>query len=148
MGKIKKKTRGEEKLFFIQDIVRNNKISYSEIDILSRINYPLFSFKHLSKRSIEDCNDSSFFFEFITRLHKLSELGWNEIRKSHRHAYGMEKLPVHKIKEKLPALITSEVEELSVFRATGSNHPFIGIQQGKIFHIIFIEARFGDIYEH
>ncbi len=148
MGKVRVDARGKQSGFSVQSVIRNNQISYSEIETISRINYPLFSFRYLSKSSIEDCKDTSFLFDFIMRLKKLSELGWNEIRKSHRHAYGMEKLPIYKIKEKLPSLITSDVEELSVFRAAGNNLPFIGIQQGKIFHILFIEARFGDIYGH
>jgi len=110
--------------------------------------YPLFCFKYLSDVSIKNCNNSKIFFNFIIRLQKLSELGWGEIKKTHRHGFGMEKIPISKIKHKLPSFISSEVKELDVFRATGSNLPFIGKQDRNIFRIFFIETTFGDIYDH
>ena len=99
--------------------------------------------------SIDKCQDASFFHDFLLRLQKLSALGWNQIRTSHRHAYGMEKIPKEQIipKDKLPAFVTREAE-LTVFRAAGDNRIFVGIQQNKIFYIFFIEATFGDICSH
>ena len=82
------------------------------------------------------------------RLKKLSELGWKEIRTSQRHSFGMEKISTDKILPQLPACITPEVNHLHVFRATGSNHPFIGLEIQKVFRVFFIETKFGDIYEH
>ena len=84
----------------------------------------------------------------MERLKKLSELGWEEIRKSQRHSFGMEKIPVKSIRPQCPAFITPDVKELEVFRATGNNKVFLGIQQENIFHVIFIEANFGDVYTH
>jgi hypothetical protein len=82
------------------------------------------------------------------RLNKLSELGWEEIDKSAAHSYGMEPLPKSKIKQTLPPFITPDVEKLHVFRAHGDNRPFVGLQKGKVFHVLFIESKFGDIYDH
>ncbi len=147
----KKKTKSISKnddLKYIRDIIQNEQISIKEIRGLSGINHPLFSFKYLSECSIEDCREPSFFFNFLMRLQKLSALGWEEIRQSPRHAFGMEKIPISKIKKQLPKFITPEVEELCVFRAVGDNRPFIGLQQERFFHILFIEAKFGDIYDH
>ena len=111
--------------------------------------YPLFSFKHLQTSvSYKNSNDSKFFVDFLERLHKLSVLGWEEIRKFQRHSFGMEKIPIDKIKPQCPSFITPDIKELHVFRATGSNNVFIGLQQGNIFHVIFIEADFGDVYNH
>lgn len=110
--------------------------------------YPMFCFKHLSYSSFENCTDPTFFIEFLQRLKKLSELGWKEIRKSHRHSFGMEKIPIDRINPKLPSCVTPEVKHLSVFRATGSNLPFVGVQVQKVFRIFFIETEFGDIYKH
>ena len=98
--------------------------------------------------SIKDCKDYDFFFRFLERLQKLSELGWKEINKSNRHGFGTEKIPTDQIKPKFPEFITPDVNFLTAFRATGNNHPFLGIQNGKIFHIIYIESKFGDIYDH
>lgn len=117
-------------------------------DSLDGIDYPVFCFKHLQTTSIKDCRESDFFFRFLERLQKLSNLGWNEIRKSPRHGFGIEPLPVDSIKPQLPAFITPDVKHLTVFRAHGDNRPFLGHQNGKVFHIVFIESRFGDIYDH
>ena len=133
----------------IKKVIDSNLISRKEIEELVSIDHPLFSFKYLQKQSIENCTDADFFRNFIFRLKKLSELGWNEIRKSDRHSFGMEKIPYYKIRPKsqLPEFITPDAE-FCAFRATGSNLPFLGIQSGKIFYIVFIEISFGDIYEH
>ena len=144
-----KKRKSENELSFIQDIIKSNKISVGEISDLSEIDHPLFSFKYLSDDSVKDCKDHSLLLNFILRLQKLCELGWNEIRSSHKHSYGMEPIPYNNIKPKykLPSFVTREVE-LDVFRASGDNRSFVGLQRGKIFYIFFIEAKFGDIYDH
>ncbi len=110
--------------------------------------YPIFCFRYLSDASIKDCKRADFFFEFLMRLKKLSELGWKEIRQSHRHSFGLEKIPVEKIHPQLPPCITPEVRHLHIFRATGNNLPFIGLEIQKVFRVLFIETNFGDIYEH
>ena len=108
-----------------------------------KYSYPLFSFKHLQTSvSYKNTKETKFFIDFLERLNKLSLLGWEEIRKSQRHSYGMEKIP------QLPNFITPDIKELHVFRATGSNKVFVGLQQEDVFHVIFIEAEFGEVYKH
>lgn len=145
----KKQKKKNDEFEYIKKVVGSNLISKKEIEDLIEIDYPLFSFKYLQKISIEDCKDYCFFQEFLFRLQKLSDLGWNKIRESNRHSFGMEKIPYKQIihKKLLPDFVTPDAE-LCVFRATGSNLPFIGIQNGKLFHIIFVETKFGDIYNH
>lgn len=134
---------------YIQNIIDENKINVNDIKALSGIDYPLFSFRWLQNVSFCDCTDEKFFHSFLSRLQKLSELGWNGIRKAGRHQYGLEKISKSQLKPtKFPKIVTPEVEEFDVFRATGDNRPMVGLQQGKIFHVIFIEASFGDIYNH
>lgn len=111
-------------------------------------NYPLFCFKYLNKVSISECQDHKFFINFLFRLKALSNLGWNEIRKTQRHGYGMEQIPIEQIKPQLPICVTPDVKALHVFRANGDNRPFIGIQIDRVFRIFFIETKFGDIYDH
>lgn len=118
-----------------------------DIERYINIDYPLFSFKYLQDTSFPDCSDLSFFPNFMKRLKKLSELGWKGINTSQRHGFGMEKLPQEIIKPQLPSVITPEVQ-LFAFRAVGNNLPFVGFREGKIFHIIYIETSFGDVYNH
>ena len=135
----------------IRTLVEQNVISHKEISDFANIDYPLFSFRYLRPNSIKDCNKSEFFFAFLIRLKELSEKSWSEIRRSRRHSYGMESLPKTRFKpdvKNIGDIITDDVDKLHVFRADKQNHSFAGLQIGKIFYIIFIEADFGDIYDH
>jgi hypothetical protein len=128
----------------IKDIPQDNNIYRDSIK-----NYPKFCFKYLQETSIKNSKNHKFFIDFLFRLKKLSELGWNEINKSPKHSFGTEKISIEKIKQKqLPEIITPDVKKITVFRADGSNKPFLGLRTDDIFHVIFIEANFGDIYEH
>lgn len=111
--------------------------------------YPVFCFRYLQKYSYNECGDVSFFINFLERLKKLGELGWQEISKSHKHSYGIEKIPIRQLRvSSFPSIVTDDVNELTVFRATGNNLPFLGIRLEDKFQVIFIETRFGDIYPH
>lgn len=122
-------------------------INPKDIEDMSHIDYPLFSFKYLQEHSIKKCDNSKFFFDYLMRMKKLSDLGWKAIEIDNRHGYGMEKIPRKEIKPDIPQFVTPEVP-IFAFRATGSNLPFLGVRCGKIFHVIFIETNFGDIYNH
>ncbi len=135
----------------IRALVENKIISHKEISDFANIDYPLFSFRFLRPNSIKNCTNSTFFFDFLIRLKELSEKSWSEIRQSRRHSYGMESLPKSHFKPDMKCIgniITDDVDKLHVFRADKANHSFAGLQIGKIFYIIFIEANFGDIYDH
>lgn len=123
---------------------QQNKIKIPSENNLS-LDYPIFCFRHL--QTVPN-NDHKFYSEFIERLKKLSNLTWNDINKADRHGFGTEKIPKAQIKPQLPKFVTDEVTHLTVFRANGDNRPFLGLRNGTTFHIIFIEERFGDVYNH
>lgn len=132
--------------------IKESEISVGEFQLaqIGRENtpsYPIFSFKHLQDVSINKTSNHKLFYDFLIRLKKLSELGWKEIHKSPRHSFGTEIIPQNIIKPELPKFITPEVTLLA-FRAKGDNHPFIGYRENNVFHILYIEANFGDIYDH
>ena len=150
-SKRKKKCKNEQSdgLLFLKSVDEDKNICVRDLESFANVDFPLFSFRWLSSYSIEKCNDPKFFLSYLMRLQKLSELGWKEIRLSDRHSFGMEKIPVDAVKpKKLPEIVTPDVEKLDVFRATGNNLPMVGLQEGKIFHVFFIEASFGDVYSH
>lgn len=136
-------------LQFIKKDNDDKNISRSKIETLADIDYPLFSFRYFKDTSAKDCKNAKFFLDFLNRLQKLSELGWSEIRKSHTHAFGMEPMPRNQIRHNglLPAFVTKEVD-LHIFRAVGDNRVMVGLQEGIIFHVFFIESKFGDISPH
>lgn len=117
---------------------------------LENVDYPVFCFKYLQTNSWKKCTSPEFYRDFLTRLCKLSELGWKGIGTSPRHTFGTEKIPKSQIIPKShPSIITPEVDAFTVFRANGDNRPFLGVRgAGNIFHVIYIEAKFGEIYKH
>ena len=110
-----------------------------------QVDYPVFCFRHLQTKAK---SDYKFYADFIERLKKISSLNWNEILVADRHGFGTEKIPVGQIKPMLPKFITPEIADLIVFRANGDNRPFLGLRNGSVFHIIFLEEKFGDVYNH
>lgn len=71
----KKKSKEKDNFSLIKEVVDKNIISFKDIEIMSSIDFPLFSFKYLQDVSVSDCNDPSFFKDFLFRMKKLSELG-------------------------------------------------------------------------
>lgn len=112
-----------------------------------KIDYPVFCFKYLQWGNIQK-EDFRLLKDFIARAQKLESLGWNEIYTSSRHSYGMEQISVRMIKPQLPSFISPDVKNLIAFRYTGNNLPFLALRNDNILHVIFIETRFGDIYDH
>ncbi len=111
------------------------------------IDYPVFCFKHFQKENLKNCSQEQL-RSFFERLQRLGELGWKEIQSSGKHDYGFELLPRDLIKPQLPLFVTPDVEKFWVFRYNNANNPFIAIRNENTLHIIFIEANFGDIYNH
>lgn len=149
MAKRVKRSTKEDGLLFIKNAIERKIISRSEVETLTNINYPLFSFRYFNDVSLRDCINPKFFISFLNRLRNLSVLGWEEIRRSNRHSYGMEPIPQNQIKHiiLLPSFVTREVE-LHVFRAVGDNRVMVGLQEGKLFHVFFVEAKFGEVFSH
>lgn len=60
-----------------------------------------------------------------------------------------EMIPIKQLKPtSLPAIITEDIKELAVFRYSGDNRPFVCLIMDCVIYPIFIEAKFGDIYDH
>lgn len=111
--------------------------------------HPLFSFKYLNDVTIKKVKDGKFFVQFLNRLKQLSLLGWAEIELSHRHSFGIERMPKGQLRhlDNLPSAF-EKYREFDVFRATGNNRVFVGKRLGDIFYILLIEYVFGDVSSH
>ena len=111
-GKKQKQATKDDGLLFIKNAIETKSISRSEVETLANIDYPLFSLLYFKNVSAKECKDAKFFLDYITRLQKLSELGWDEIRKSHPHSYGMEPMHQAQIHHNglLPSFVTKEVD--------------------------------------
>ena len=148
MGKSKSKNKkSNDTELYIKVPGMTKSINPSLVISLSNIDYPLFSYKYLQNVSFNKQKDASFFHEFICRLHQYSTLGWQEKQTSGRHSFGFEYLPQTKMKHSLPTIITPDVD-LMILRSSNDNKALVGFREWNIFHIIFIEANFNDIYDH
>lgn len=132
---------------FIKMPKGEKNINQTDIDRMTQIDYPLFSFKHLQKVSFDGDVKTKFFQDFLLRLKKYSDLGWKQMATDKQHGYGWEYLPQNKMKNKLPAAVTPEVR-LMILRSANDNRAMVGFREWNIYHVIFIEAIFNDIYEH
>lgn len=109
----------------------------------------VFSFSELKTISYTDAKkDGSFFIKFLARLSKLCSLDWDTINRSSRHGFGTEPMPISSLSIAAQGKAPSGVNSLQVFRATGDDHAFLGYKEGNVFYVVFIEYRFGDIYNH
>lgn len=130
----------------IKDAAKQNSIYKEDV---KDIEYPIFSFKYLQDYSIKECSDPKFLLEFLFRLKKLAELGWQNIATSHRHSFGFELIDIDSFKHKEhPSCVTPDVGKLYVFRASGDNRTFAGIRIKNRFEVIYIEGRINDMYNH
>lgn len=132
---------------FIKQPPKTLSINETDVKRLSKINYPLFSFKYLKEVSFIEHGDVSFFRNFLLRLKKLSNLDWHTIKRSDRHQYGTELINKKQLHPALPVEITDDVN-LMVFRSSGDNRSMVGFRVWNIFYVVFLEARHNDIYKH
>ncbi len=109
----------------------------------------VFSFAELRSFSyVEAEKNGKFFIQYLERLRKLGNLDWNTIGISDRHSFGTEKIKVSNLTSSAQQLVPAGIDSLLVFRATGDNHVFLGTREENVFHVIFIEYQFGDVYKH
>jgi hypothetical protein len=146
-----KKRRKKDAAIIVQGFIKlpegEKNINQTDIDRMAQIDYPLFSFKHLQKVSFDGDVKAKFFQDFLLRLKKYSDLGWKQMATEKRHDYGWEYLPQDRMKNKLPAVVTPEVQ-LMVLRSANDKRAMVGFREWNIYHVIFIEAVFNEIYEH
>lgn len=130
----------------IKNASRQHSIRKKDVE---DIDFPIFSFKYLQDYSIKECSDPKFLLDFLFRLKKLAELGWQNIATAHRHSYGFELIDIDCFKHKEhPSCVTPDVNKLYVFRASGDNRTFAGIRIRNRFEVIYIEGKINDMYNH
>lgn len=114
---------------------------------IQNFEHPIFCFRFIHKDySLDQC-DNDQKAAFVTQLSLLSQLSWQKLILTHRHGSGSEKINIDSLKAKPPDFITEDVEHLIVFRYQGKK-PFVGHRNRFIFHVIFIEREFGELYDH
>lgn len=84
--------------------------------------------------------------EFAMALYKRRGMTWTEIQQAPKLGLGSEKMPAASIRATIPRAF-SDVEDFLVLRYSGKL-PMAGVRVGDVFHIVWLEPQFGDLYDH
>lgn len=105
----------------------------------------LLSFRHLRPGfGVEEMSERQR-SEFLVKWTKRCTFTWADLARHRKHALGFEMLPRRKFKPNLPESL--QEDEYMVFRHEG-NLPFAGFKVGDTFYVLWIETRYGDLYDH
>lgn len=83
---------------------------------------------------------------FALALQKRCEMTWKDITLADRHGLGSEMLPAGQIKPQIPNSFRDR-DKFLVIRYNG-NLPMVGIRILDVFHVLWIERDYGDVYDH
>lgn len=83
---------------------------------------------------------------FAKTLQKLASSQWKDLILAPRHGQGSEFIPRRQIKAPIPPQFDDE-DRFIVFRYDG-NLPMAGVRVRDVFHVLWIEPRFGWLYDH
>jgi hypothetical protein len=113
-------------------------------DVSDEDRIPKFSFRLLqADRNLSNCNNEEK-VALIDTIHRLSQIPWKEIRKSHRHGLGCEKINHNAIRLSIPNEVKNE--NILAMRFYGKA-PIIGFRKQATFYILWID-RNCDTYKH
>ncbi|WP_309074615.1 hypothetical protein [Paenarthrobacter sp.] len=105
-----------------------------------------FCLNHMqSGFSVEDLSKEAR-AEFAMALFKRRGMTWTEIQQAPKHGLGSEKMPASSIRAAIPRVF-GDVENFLVLRYSGLL-PMAGVRVGDVYHIVWLEPQFGDLYDH
>lgn len=83
---------------------------------------------------------------FACALARRGAMTWRELLQAPRHGLGYEMLPVSSLKPTVPEPF-SDSPKVMVFRYHGKL-PMAGVRVADTLHLLWLERRFGDLYDH
>jgi len=108
---------------------------------------PIFSFEYMLEGSGYSvaCCDKDHKAALMSRLFKLSQMNWQQIRLADRLGLGSEKIARDSLKPPIPKRVTEDADFLAL-RYNGK-HPMVGFRDGRTFNVLFIDHTM-DVYPH
>lgn len=106
--------------------------------------HPHLSLRHLQRGFGVEEMDERQRSQFLLKWAKRSMFTWDELGRHSKHGLGFEKIRKHQIKPRVPEEMSEQV--YLVFRHDG-NLPFVGFKAADTFYVLWIEARYGDLYD-
>ena len=105
----------------------------------------LLSFRHIQPRFGVDEMSERQRSEFLIKWAKRCGFTWTELGLHTKHGLGYEMLPRSQFKPTPPEALTED--KYMLFRHD-ANLPFAGFKAGDTFYFLWIETRYGDLYDH
>jgi hypothetical protein len=107
--------------------------------------YPCLSLRHLQNGyGVEELSPAQQ-AAFLVKWARRSAFTWKELTTHQKHGLGSEQLPSYMIKRNPPEVLAQD--KYMVLRHEG-NQPFVGYKIGDTFYVLWIEANYGDVYDH
>ncbi|BBY22694.1 hypothetical protein MSTO_28990 [Mycobacterium stomatepiae] len=107
--------------------------------------YPVLCLRHLQpgwgfeEAAADQCQ------AFLIKWAKRASFTWTELVQHHKHGLGSEKIPRSKINPQIPPHL--ELDDYVVFRHQ-QNLPFVGFRSGDVFHVLWVEREYNELYQH
>jgi hypothetical protein len=107
---------------------------------------PIFCLAHIVSGYCISNLDTEKRAAFALTLQQRCKMTWGEIKAANRLKAGTELMPVNQIKPSIPERF-QDTDKFLVFRYHGL-HPMLGVRINEVFHVLWIENIFGDVYDH
>jgi len=107
--------------------------------------HPAFCFEYnsVSGYRVEDLEKEDK-IHLIDKIYRLCKMNWKDIRTSHRHTVGTEKIPLKSIPR--PKDLPPELTHLEAFRFNGKK-PMLGFRKHEIYYVVIIDKDY-TAYKH
>jgi hypothetical protein len=79
-------------------------------------------------------------------MHKCAQMQWKQIHQTGRQASGTEWIPADQIKAPIPSKFADQ-DRFMAFRYNGKL-PMVGVRINDVFHLLWVERQYGDVYDH
>lgn len=108
---------------------------------------PVFCLHHLQDEfDVRAIGDKDGQAQLALTMHKCAQMQWSQIHQSNRHASGTEWIPAEQIRAPIPPKFADE-DKFMALRYNG-RLPMVGIRINDVFHVLWVERRYGDVYAH
>lgn len=123
-----------------------------QVDSQPAINYDKACFRISMEHAL---SSGSFSFSELDKDHKSafadaiysrSNCTWIDLKKSHRHGLGYEKIPLQQIKGNHPKILSPDTENVIAFRFH-SRAPMVGFRDNDTFYVIWFDPTY-TLYSH
>lgn len=108
---------------------------------------PVFCLHHLHPDySVQALGDKDSQAQLALTMHKCAQLRWIDVHQTGRHASGSELIPASQIKAPIPPKFSDQDKFVSI-RYHGKL-PMVGVRIKDVFHVLWVERQYGDVYDH